>query len=210
MDQQQVIRDFNQIWHESVDGTWHTTRWRGTKIIKCPMDLFIYQEIIHRVKPGAIIETGTCFGGSALFLGDMCEIMGKGRVMTIDVRKPRRPIKHNRVKTYTGSSTDPKTMVHVKAFLKKNPGPVLVILDSDHRMNHVLKEIALYGPLVTPGSYLIVEDTNLNQDVRKDHGPGPHEAVEAFLPTQTRFERDATCERLHATFNPGGYLKCLR
>jgi len=173
------------------------------------MDLFIYQEIIHRVKPGAIIETGTCFGGSGLFLADMCEINGKGRVLSIDVRVPRMPPKHNRLRLYTGSSVAPETLAIVQSFLKKNPGPVLVILDSDHSMKHVLEEIALYAPLVTAGSYLIVEDTNLNGDVRKDHGPGPGEAVDVFLPTTKRFERDPSCERLYATFNPGGYLKCL-
>lgn len=210
MNKEQVINDFNKVWHESIDGTWHTTRWRGYKILKCPMDLFIYQEIIHKVKPGAIIETGTCFGGSALFLADMCEAVSCGRVLTIDIKPPRNPPKHNRLRYHLGSSIAASTITNVKGFLRKNPGPVLVILDSDHKAKHVAKELELYSQFVQPGSYIIVEDTNINRTVRLNHGPGPGAAVDEFLAKNNRFERDPSCERLYATFNPGGYLKCVR
>lgn len=202
---QKVIDAFHRGWHGSIDGTWHKTRWRGVKVIKCPFDLHIYQELIHQIKPDVIIETGTCFGGSALFLADMLQLIGgKGIVVTIDIKMPKNPPYHPRLKYVTGSSTDPRTFKKVLEWVN---GKVLVILDSDHKKDHVLKEMKRYGPLVSKGSYMIVEDTNLNRVVRKDHGPGPGEAVDAFMYHNPRWVVDLECEKLYMTFNPGGYLK---
>jgi cephalosporin hydroxylase len=84
----------------------------------------------------------------------------------------------------------------------------MVILDSDHSCDHVLAELDAYSQLVTEGSYLIVEDTNVNgRPVFPRFGPGPHEAVERFLREGAPFGRDEDCERFFLTFNPGGYLK---
>ena len=84
----------------------------------------------------------------------------------------------------------------------------MVILDSDHRKDHVVDELRLYSPLVTKGSYLIVEDTNINgRPVFPGFGPGPAEAVDDFLAATTAFERDLSRERFFVTFNPGGYLR---
>jgi cephalosporin hydroxylase len=85
---------------------------------------------------------------------------------------------------------------------------VLVILDSDHSREHVLDELRLYAGLVTPGSYLVVEDTNVNgHPVFAEHGPGPMEALEAFLAETDEFEVDATREKFFLTFNPRGFLR---
>jgi len=203
----ETIKAFNKLWHESVDGTWHKMRWLGVKALKTPTDFWVYQELITGIRPDWIIETGTCFGGSALFMASVLDGLGKGKILTIDIKKPRRPPAHPRIEYYTGSSVDPKTLAYVR---RRISGKVLVILDSDHSMGHVFKELEAYSWMVSPGSYLIVEDTSLNGDVRKDHGPGPREALEKWLPTQDRFAVDEGCERYYLTFHPGGYLRCVR
>ena len=204
--EQKVIDDFHRGWHQSVDGTWHKCYWRGYKLLKCPMDLWIYQELITKIKPSLIIETGTCFGGSALFLADMLDLNSRGRVITVDIKVPKNPPKHKRLNYILGSSVADLTIEKVKQFLPRG-GPVMVILDSNHRMDHVLKEMELYGPLVTKDSYMIVEDTSINRLVREEHGPGPGEAVDEFLSGDTGFVVDYDCEKFYMTFNPGGYLK---
>ena len=207
-DELKTIAEFNRIWHESIDGTWHTSRWRGVKVLKTPCDLMMYQELIHKIRPEWIIETGTCFGGSALYMADVCTGIGKGRVLSIDIKPPKSPVQHPRIEFYQGSSTDPQTIAHVRRRVTR--GPVMVILDSDHKAGHVLRELRLYGPMVSPGSYMIVEDTNINRTVRKDHGSGPGDAVDIYLEETKDFKVDEDCEKYYLTFNPGGYLKCVR
>jgi len=207
--QQQIIRAFNKLWHESIDGTWHKCYWQGIKVIKCPFDLWIYQELIASIRPGLIIETGTCFGGSALFMADMCKLIGRGEVITIDIKKVV-GLRHRRLEYFHGNSVAEQTVDYVKAKMSQIKGPVMVILDSNHRKEHVLKELELYSQFVTIGSYLIVEDTNLNNIVRQDHGPGSREALQEWLPKNRRFRVDHGCQKFYATFNPGGYLKCMR
>lgn len=206
---QKVIDDFHKAWHQSVDSTWHKCRWRGVKLLKCPMDLWVYQELIMKIRPSLIIETGTCFGGSALFLADMLDLAGRGRVVTVDIKMPKNPPKHKRLSYITGSSTAARVVQAVKKFHPK-VGPIMVILDSNHKKSHVLQEMKLYAPLVTVGSYLIVEDTSINRLVRHDHGPGPGEAVDDFLAFTSNFEVDLTCEKFYMTFNPGGYLRRIK
>jgi len=207
-EQKSTIREFNKLWHESIDGTWHKTRFLGVKAIKCPFDLWIYQELMCQIQPKLIIETGTCFGGSALFMGAMLQLIGKGgKVVTVDI-KPVTQRRHAHIGYVTGDSVAPKTVAQVDKYVQAaKGGPIMVILDSNHKKAHVLKELEAYAKYVTKGSYLIVEDTNLNADVRKDHGPGPGEAVDAWLPKHPEFVVDPGCEKFYATFNPGGYLK---
>jgi len=205
-----VIKEFNKLWHESIDGTWHQTRWLGVKVIKNPMDLFVYQELISRIRPSLIVETGTCFGGSALFLATICDAVNHGVVLSIDLNPPRTSIKHDRIHFYQANSISPEALKTTEIWARSHRGPVIVILDSCHKKEHVLKELKLYNGFVKKGSYIIVEDTNLGGDVRKDFGPGPREAVDEFLQHNNRFVIDTSCERYYATFNPGGYLKCVR
>jgi len=203
-----IIRDFHKLYHESIDGTWHQTYWMGVKTLKCPLDLWIYQELLWRIKPDLVIETGSAFGGSALYLAHILALIGHGRVISIDI-KPPPPVRHRLITFITGSSVAEKTLTLVKKHAAKAK-KILVILDSDHHKQHVLNELNAYAPLVSNGSYLIVEDTDINQSVRFDHGPGPTEALREWLPNNSSFKVDRNCEKLLMTFNPGGYLKCSR
>lgn len=140
----------------------------------------------------------------------MCELLGHGHVITIDLYpKPNRP-QHERLTYLSGSSTDPKIVSEVTRRIRDadKSASVLVLLDSDHSREHVLDELRLYSPLVTPGSYVIVEDTNLNgHPVWPDFGPGPMEAVDTFLSENDDFVIDSSREKFYLTWNPKGYLK---
>jgi cephalosporin hydroxylase len=189
----------SRVWH-------HDTHWLGVETQKCPLDLWIYQEILFELQPDLIIETGTAEGGSALYLASICDLLEHGNVVTIDLKESAR--RHGRVTYLTGSSTD-KEIVERVQMIATRAETIMVILDSDHSSEHVLTELAAYAPLVSHGSYLIVEDTNLNgHPVVPEHGPGPAEAVQIFLSHYgTEWEVDRTREKFRLTFNPGGYLR---
>jgi cephalosporin hydroxylase len=142
----------------------------------------------------------------------MCDLLDHGEVITIDVdARPgeRRPV-HPRVTYVVGSSTDERVMTEVRAKLNGKPCGI-VILDSDHRFEHVLAEMRNFAPLVPPGGYLIVEDTNINgHPTYPEFGPGPMEAVVAFLDENDGFQVDRSCERFLLTMNPSGYLRRIK
>jgi len=209
---QKVVDDFHRLYYDAASpagGTWKETFWKGVIVWKCPLDLWVYQEIIWETKPDVIVECGTQFGGSALFLADMLNLFGspKSRVITIDITaQPNRPV-HPRIHYITASSVDPKTRAAVDALI--SPGEkVMVILDSDHVQPHVFVEMTLWGSRVTPGCYMVVEDGNINgHPVYPSHGKGPAEAIAQYLPNHPEFQVDRKREKLLLTFNPGGYLK---
>jgi cephalosporin hydroxylase len=178
----------------------------GVPCLKCPMDLWAYQEILAEVRPGLIVETGTHLGGSALFLAHMLDLLGAGEVITIDVLENVGRPTHPRIRYVKGSSADEGL---VRGLFGARPEEkCLVILDSDHSKEHVARELALLAPFVTVGSYLIVEDSNVNgHPVLPDYGPGPSEAVAEFLAGSRNFIVDTSREKFLMTFNPGGYLK---
>ncbi len=203
--------------------TYHFT-WMGRPIIQLPQDILAVQEIIWKVKPSVIIETGVAHGGSLIFSASMLQLIGgAGKVIGIDIDiRPhnRKAIEEHpmarRIDLVQGSSIAEETLAQVKALMPKD-GPVLVILDSNHTHEHVLRELEMYSPLVTEGSYLIVMDTAV-EDIPKEHypnrpwGPGdnPKTAVREFLKTSTRFEVDKPFEdKLLLTVAPEGYLKCI-
>lgn len=204
---EEVVEEFNRLYYDNHERTWEATSFLGVTTLKCPLDLWVYQEIIWRLRPGLIVETGTKFGGSALFLASMCELVGSGEVVSVDIVRPPELPTHPRITYMTGSSTDPAIVGEV-ARRAGNAAPVLVILDSDHSRAHVREELRSYSPLVGAGSYLIVEDTNINgHPVLPEFGEGPWEAVQDFLAEDERFVVDHGCEKFWLTFNPGGYLR---
>lgn len=210
-EERDVIRRFHQLYYRRWQSPERTIEldWLGTSLRKCPLDLWTYQELIYRRRPDLIVETGTFEGGSALYLASLCELIGNGRVMTIDVAPPpasRRPI-HPRLEYLTGSSVDGGIIASV-AEHAASAREVMVILDSDHTTPHVYRELVAYAPLIRPGGYLIVEDTNVNGNpVLAEHGPGPREAVALFLARHPEFAPDRHCERFLMTLNPGGFLR---
>lgn len=113
--------------------TWADTWFLGIKTEKCPLDLWLYQELIFKLKPDLIIETGTRFGGSALFFASMCDLVGKGLVVTIDIDTEMQRPKHPRINYISGSSTNPVVIEQIQSqFRIPTLESILVILDSDH------------------------------------------------------------------------------
>ena len=197
--------------------------WMGRPIIQFPQDIMAMQEIIWQVKPDLIVETGIAHGGSLIFYASMLELIGEGQVLGIDVDIRQ----HNRVEIeqhpmfkritmIEGSSIDEEIAKQVYD-LAKGKSRILLVLDSNHTHDHVLKELELYSPLVTKDSYLVVFDTvveDMPEDFFPDRpwgkGNNPKTAVWEFLKTNKRFEVDKDIEaKLLITVAPDGYLKCL-
>lgn len=188
--------------------TWSMTMWMGVPLLKHPCDLFALQDIIAGLKPALIIETGTAFGGSALYLAHLCDLLEKGQVLSIDLEPAPNLPSHPRITYRVGSSLDPEIVAYATGRAIRCGGPVLVVLDSDHHEAHVAEELAAYAPLVTKGSFCLVEDTNVNgHPVLPDFGPGPMEAVDGFLVAHPEFQRDVLPERYLVTMHPGGWLR---
>lgn len=149
-------------------------------------------------------------GGSALFLASMCDLVDNGKVATIDIEcKEGRPT-HRRITYLLGSSTS-KEIVEQLRKLISDKDKVMVILDSDHHKEHVLSELRIYSEFITKGSYLIVEDTNINgHPVVPEFGPGPMEAADEFLKENKCFIVDRDKEKFYLTFNPNGFLRKMK
>ncbi|MDR3735630.1 MAG: CmcI family methyltransferase [Acidobacteriaceae bacterium] len=202
-----LVARFNDLYY--MLGIADRMDWRGVRIIKNPCDLWQVASLIARIKPAVIVETGTAFGGSALFYTDMARLHGiSTKVITVDVNPKMLPAcAIPEIVSLTGYSTDTAIVDRVKTLIGSQ-SPVMVVLDSDHSRENVAKELELYSPLVTAGSYLIVEDSNVNGHPSfSGHGPGPFEAAEAFCAGNRQFQCDKECEQHLLTFNPNGYLR---
>ncbi len=206
---EETIRAFHALYYGRArsGGTWYDTNWLGRPVWKCPLDLWIYQELLTTLRPDFVIETGTLHGGSAFYMASIMDLIGTGRVISIDIADPRGLPAHPRVTLLQGSSVSEAILREVRA-MTNGARSVMVILDSDHRAAHVGKELRAYSDLVSVGSYMIVEDTNVNgHPVLPDFGPGPMEAVEEFLTEDRLFTVDERCEKFLMTFNPNGFLR---
>ena len=206
LDREAVSRAHDVLYESDA---WTEATWLGAQALKNPLDLWVYQEIMVETRPELIVETGTYRGGSAFFLASICDLLGLGEIVSIDIEGVRDDYpSHPRI-TYLGSrsSTDPEVVAHVRG--RAAGKRTLVILDSDHSQAHVEAELAAFADLVPVGCYLIVEDSNIGQ-IRKDLLPGPLEAIETFLAGTDRFEVDRRREKFLITFNPSGYLRRVR
>jgi cephalosporin hydroxylase len=199
--------------------------WLGRPIIQFPQDVIAMQEIVWQVKPDLIVETGIARGGSLIFYASLLELIGgNGQVLGIDVdiREHNRVEieKHPMFKRITmieGSSVDAGVVSRVYQYTRGKQR-VLVVLDSLHTHEHVLKELEAYSPLVRKGSYLVVFDTVVEDmpaghftDRPWDKGNNPKTAVWEFLRRNDRFMIDKDIEnKLLITAAPNGYLKCVK
>jgi cephalosporin hydroxylase len=202
--------------------------WLGVEVRQYANDLLIYHDIIWQVKPDVIVESGTFAGGLTLYLSSVLQYANpKGRIISVDIDSRRwddtlakfslpggaRDQLVARVDFVKGSSVAPETIDKIKALIP--PGSkVVVILDSLHTRDHVLQELKLYSPLVTAGSYLVVNDTDLdgiveNLDVETYVGVpnGVGAALKEWLPSNKQFEADKKMDRFSITCVQGGILK---
>jgi len=221
------VQAFSRIWVREITKYKYAYNftWMDRPIIQFPQDMVVMQELIWQVKPDLIIETGIAHGGSLIFYASMLELIGEeGQILglDIDIREHNRIEieKHKMFKRITmiqGSSIDENIAKQVYEFAKDKQR-VLVVLDSNHTHDHVLKELELYSPLVTKGSYLVVFDTvveDMPEDFFPDRswgkGNNPKTAVWEFLKQNDRFEIDKDIEaKLLITVAPDGYLKCVK
>ena len=184
--------------------------YRGVMCIRCPFDYVMYQMIISEQKPDLIVEIGTNIGGGALYIADLMENIGHGIVHTIDIKDQSNALlkTHPRIKLFTNGwqNYDTKEATGLKK--------ILVIDDASHTYEDVLETLNKFAPLVSLGSYFIVEDgivTTLGRDKALDGGP--LRASREFLQSNTEFEIDRKyCDMFgkNATFNPNGYLKRIK
>lgn len=200
-------------------------RWLGLPIIQYPQDVVAMQELIWKLEPDAIVETGVARGGSLILSASILHLLDKGGVVVgvdIDIRPHNREaIESHRLARYIklvqGSSTAADVIAQVKQHIA-GAKRVLVILDSMHSHAHVLEELKLYAPLVTKGSYLVVMDSvveMLPKELYPDRpwGPGdnPWTATQEYLKTTDRFEIDRSIpDKLMITVAPDGYLRCVK
>ncbi len=166
MDSPEAFRRISRAWlragwdHKYV----YSFTWLGRPIIQLPEDMLRLQEVIVALRPDVIVETGVAHGGSLVFYASLCQLLGTGRVIGVDVEI--RP--HNReaieahslfplITLIEGSSVDPEVVARVRDEIDEG-AKVLVVLDSHHARDHVLAELEAYAPLVNVGSYLIAAD----------------------------------------------------
>ena len=189
-------------------GNFSRLNWLGTPIWQPVLDLWTLQETIFEVKPDLIIECGTYKGGSSFFYAQLFDLMGKGRVITVDVEKLHN-LSHPRVTYLIGDSVSSGIVNRVGEEVERADGTVMVVLDSDHSRSHVMRELEAYHAFVTPGSYLHVQDGVI--DVLPVFGPGrpgPLRAIEGFLKNHPEFELDEErSQRFLITHHPKGWLR---
>ena len=204
-DLQEIIRLANIIYFRSR--VHERTSWMGVGAMKCPMDMWVYQELMFNLKTDLVIETGTASGGSALFFAHMLDIIGEGRVVSIDIDTGKNRPEHPRISYLHGSSIS-KEIIQTIGRFREAASSILVILDSDHQPDFKLEELNAYARFVTPGSYMIAEDTTFDYfPAWPEFGPGPASAVRKFLSNTTEFEADRDLEKHLITFAPLAFLR---
>ncbi len=155
---------------------WKSFSWFGFQIWQFPEDLLRLQEVIVALKPDVIVETGVNRGGSAMFFATLCRLLGKGRVISVDIHIPpevRKSVEQSPfadlITLIEGDSTSPEIVDHVRRLVGSNE-KVFVFLDSDHSKTHVLRELNAYSGLVTPGSYIVATDGVMQSLTDTPHG----------------------------------------
>ncbi len=220
---QKAANDFN-VESNRAQYSYNFT-WMGRPIIQYPQDMIIMQELIWKIKPELIIETGIAHGGSLIYYASLLELIGNGRVLGIDIdirQHNRKEIENHpmfkRIDMIQGSSVSEEVAVQVRE-IAKGKKRILVCLDSNHTHDHVMQELKLYSPMVSLGSYIVVFDTiveDLPEGYFSQQRPwgisnNPKTAVKEFLKSNDQFEIDYSIDnKILISVAPGGYLKRIR
>jgi len=208
IDAKEIIRLANIIYFRSE--VYKKTKWMGVGTAKCPMDMWMYQEIMFNLKTDLIIETGTYAGGSALFFAQMFDLMGRGKIISIDIQDFKGRPEHPRIEYITGSSIDPDIIAKLQPAVDAAES-VWVILDADHHAPFKLKELELYSPMVSVNSYIIAEDSCFDEyPAWPEYGPGPAAAITEFISMNDNFEIDRSLEHHMISYAPRGFLKRIK
>lgn len=207
----------------------YTFSWLGRPIIQLPEDMVRVQEVIYSVKPDVIIETGVAHGGSLIFYAGLCQLIGKGRIIGVDIEirsDNRAAIEAHElaplIKLIEGDSTDEAIVSQVRALVEPSES-VLVILDSNHTKNHVMAELEAYGQLVTSDSYIVATDgamKDLHDAPRGEPGwaeDNPTAAAAEFAERHPEFKLEEPSWMFNEseldqriTFWPGAFLRRSR
>lgn len=184
--------------------------WLGHPIWQNVLDLWSLQEAISEIRPALLLETGTNRGGSALFYAHLFDLLGCGRVVTVDVERMHQ-LEHPRIHFLIGSSLSEATLERMRAAVVAADGPVLVVLDSEHSQEHVAAELAAYHQFVTPGSLLLCQDGVIDElPLFPRARPGPLPAIREFLAVHPEFTVDQHYNRrFFVTHHPDGWLRRL-
>ncbi len=189
---------------------WAEVYWLGKQVVKCPMDLWVYQEIIWETKPDLLIETGTSGAGSAFFFASIMDQLGRGHILTVDtVTYPHLCHPHPRITYLVGDSVSAEMIANIRGRVK-DYGPnarIMLSLDSLHTYEHVMAELAAYADLTSPGCYCVIEDTGFAFD---DAGGDPawcSRAAAEFVAARPEFKTDLSRERHLLTSNHRGWLR---
>jgi cephalosporin hydroxylase len=203
------MRDFKVTVKSVYDGH-HKITYNGVEAIKCPFDYVMYQMILFDLKPDLVIEIGSNKGGGALYIADLLSIIGKGVVHTIDIADnfDKKVIDHPRIRTFIcGYEEYDLSLLH-------NFERILVIEDASHTYQDCLNCLDKFSPIVTLGSYYIIEDGIIDKlGMKKRFSGGPKKAIKEFLDKNQTFEIDQKWIHMfgnNATFNINGYLKKVK
>ena len=195
------------MWHSLA---WKRTTWLGRAIESAPTDLIAYQQAIASVRPDFIVEAGTGDGARTYFLASICDLLDHGHVVSVGEGLSEDLPAHPRITYVDGALDSDTTLSRIRGLIGSGTR-TLVVLGSREKAEPTRRLFALYSPLVSVGSYLIVTDTIVNgHPVWTGFGPGPHEALSTLLQRHGEFYADPELERFGLTFNPGGFLKRTR
>lgn len=196
--------------------------WLGIPVIQTPEDLVLMQELIFKLQPDFIIETGIAHGGSLIYYASLMEILRKGKIIGIDIgirKHNKKAIESHplfkRIKMIEGDSVSDETIQKVKKLVSPKL-KIIICLDSNHKKDHVLKELEVYQGFVHKGGYIVVFDTISSKLAEKGVADrsyinnGPMEAIDAFLKKNKDFEIDKKYNKLYISYNPNGYLKRIK
>ncbi len=222
---QEQTRDLARRWTKAMwnDSLWKQVQWLGVPVWQWPTDLVILQELIAKLRPRAIIETGVALGGTAVFYASILELLGMdGRVVSIDIQIDIQidPVARNNIAAFPfsrrihlieGDSTSDAVHSEVQKELAGESN-VLVCLDSDHSYAHTLAELRLFSRYVPVGGYLVLFDTICQQLADVPNGEpswshdNPMAALKEFLAENPGFASDPDYEKYLVTFSPKGFL----